>query len=374
MKVGVIGCGQISGIYIETLQKMKNVEVLACADIAPHAARFRAEMYGIPRVHTPEQLFADPDIEAVLNTTIPEAHTQVNLAALGAGKHVYTEKPLAITCEDGRRVLDLAARKGLCVGCAPDTFLGAGIQTCVRLVADGAIGTPVAAFAFMMHHGPETQPHREPGVESPTRRRVTPKDPGHYYVPGWGPLFDMGPYYLTALANLIGPVRRATGSARITWPQRPVGAPRFKVHVPSHIAAVLDHENGAVTTLVTSTDVWPSGFPHLEIHGEKGSLRAPDPNTFGGPVLLRAANEREWRQVPLTHGYAQDSRGLGLAEMAQSIRVGRVPRASGAMAFHVVDIAEAVHVASRENRHVPVTSTFPRPSPMPVSGAEEEVL
>jgi predicted dehydrogenase len=365
MRIGVIGCGQISGIYIETLQKMRHVEVAACADIAPHAARFRADMYHIPRACTPDELMRDPEIELVLNTTIPEAHTQVNLAALEAGKHVYTEKPLAICREDAREVLGLAARRGLCVGCAPDTFLGAGLQTCRKLVDEGAIGTPVAAFAFMMHHGPEAALGATPKPESPTRQRVTPKDPGHYYVPGWGPLFDMGPYYLTALATIIGPVRRATGSARITWPERPVGAPQYKVHVPSHIAAVLDHENGAVTTLVTSTDVWPAGFPHIEIHGEKGSLRTPDPNTFGGPVRFRAAKEKEWRELPLTHGYPQDSRGLGVAEMVTSIRLGRTPRASGELAFHVVDIAQAVHEASRENRHVEVTSTFVRPAPLP---------
>jgi predicted dehydrogenase len=364
MKVGVIGCGQISGIYIETLQKMKNVQVVACADIAPHAAKFRADMYNIPRACTPEQLFRDPRIELVLNTTIPEAHTEINLAALQAGKHVYTEKPLATCREDARRVLELAGKRGLRVGCAPDTFLGAGLQTCLKLVADGAIGTPVAAFAFMMHHGPEAQAGKTPKPESPTRQRVTPKDPGHYYVPGWGPLFDMGPYYLTALVTIIGPIRRATGSARITWPERPVGAPQYKVHVPSHIAGVLDHENGAVTTIVTSTDVWPAGFPHIEIHGAKGSLRTPDPNTFGGPVRYRAANEKEWREMPLTHGYAQDSRGLGVAEMVASIRLGRTPRACGEMALHVVDIAQAIHEASRENRHIQVTSSFTRPAPL----------
>jgi predicted dehydrogenase len=281
-KIGVIGCGQISGIYIETARRRSDVELIACADVVPEAVEFRASMDDIPRRYTPAQFLADPDIELVLNLTNPGSHAAVARQILEAGKSVYGEKPLATTLDDAREILALAAQKGLCVGCAPDTFLGAGIQTCQTLIAAGAIGQPVAAVAFFMNHGPEMAALREPQPESPTRQSVSRKPPGFYFTAGIGPMFDMGTYYLTALAVLIGPCRRVTGSARITWPERPLGDPQYKVLVPSHIAGTLDHANGAVSTIMTSTDVWPTDLPRLEIYGETGSLSVPDPNTFAG--------------------------------------------------------------------------------------------
>lgn len=372
-RVGVIGCGQISGIYLETAKRLKDIEVIACADIVPEAVTFRADMYDIPRRYTPEQLLSDPEIEIVLNLTNPNAHAAVALQALEAGKSVYGEKPLATTREDARAMLDLAARKGLRVGCAPDTFLGGGIQTCQKLIEDGTIGEPVAAVAFLMHHGPEMAAFRPPRPESPTRQSVTSKPPGFYYTPGIGPLFDMGPYYLTALAVLIGPYRRVTGSARITWPERPLGNPQFTVQTPSHIAAVLDHANGAVSTIITSTDVWPTELPRIEIYGETGTLSVPDPNTFGGPVRLRKAGENEWTDVPLTHGYTVNSRGLGLADMAKAIRLGRPHRASGELAYHILDVMQGILDASREGRHVPISSDVARPRILPTGLPDGEL-
>jgi predicted dehydrogenase len=186
-------------------------------------------------------------------------------------------------------------------------------------------------------------------------------------------MLDMGPYYLTALATLIGPVRRATGSARITFPERPLGAPTFKVNTPTHVVGVLDHTSGAVSTIITSTDVWPTELPRIEIYGVTGTLSVPDPNNFGGSVRLRRANEREWTEVPLTRGYAENSRGLGVADMARAIRTGRPHRASGELAYHVLDVMHAIHEASREDRHVRVTSDFARPAPLP-AGLEEGEL
>ncbi|HLH73583.1 MAG TPA: Gfo/Idh/MocA family oxidoreductase [Chloroflexota bacterium] len=371
-RVGVIGCGQISGIYFETARRMRDIEVIACADVVLEAVKFRADMYDIPRRYTPEQLLADPEVEIVLNLTIPQVHAEVSLAALEAGKHVYTEKPLATSLADGRRILDLAVKKGLRVGCAPDTFLGAGIQTCKELIEDGVIGEPVAAVAFLMHHGIEMN-RPTPTAPNPTRQRVTEKDPSFYYQPGVGPMFDMGPYYLTALSVLIGPVRRATGSARITWPERPVGNPQFKVNTPTHIAGVLDHENGAVSTIITSIDVWPTELPRIEIYGESGTLSVPDPNTFGGPVRLRKANEREWTDVPVTRPYQVNSRGLGVADLAHAARLGRPHRASGDLAYHVLEVMHAIHDASREGRHVQVTSNFPRPKTLEPGLADGEL-
>lgn len=373
MKVGVIGCGQISGIYVETAQRLPDLEVVACADVVPEAVRFRADMYGIPRRYTPEQLLADPEIEIVLNLTNPQSHAAVSLQILESGKSVYSEKPLATSCADGRRILELAARQGRRVGCAPDTFLGGGIQTCKKLIEDGAIGAPVAAVAYFMSHGPEAQARREPRSESPTRHSVSPKPPGYYFQPGVGPMFDMGPYYLTALAVLIGPFQRVTGSARITWPERPLGNPQFKVETPSHVVGVMDHVNGAVSTIITTTDVWPTELPRIEIYGETGSLSVPDPNTFGGPVRLRKAGETTWTEVPLTHGYTVNSRGLGVADLARAIRAGRPHRASGELAYHVLEVMEGIHLASRENRHVPITSRPAIPATLPVGLADGEL-
>ena len=371
-KVGFIGCGQISGIYIETLRRMKNVEIAALADAQPAAARARAEQYGISRVVSVEELLADPEILVVLNLTIPQAHAEITLAALEAGKSVYNEKPLATTLGDARRMLDFAAQKGLRVGCAPDPVLGAGLQTCRKLIDAGAIGQVVGAVAFMMNRGPEG---RKPGlVDTPTRRRLTPKDPSFYFQPGLGPMFDMGPYYLTTLALLAGPVRRVTGSAQISYTERraPGGEP-FRVNTPSFISGVLDHASGAVSTIITTSDVWPTPLPRIEIYGSEGSLQVPDPNFFDGPVLIRGPFEDEWREAPLTHGYRPNSRGLGVADLASAVRSGRPHRASGELAYHVLEVMHGIHDASREGRHVEIASDFVRPPAMPTDLVDSEI-
>jgi len=372
-KVGVIGCGQISGIYIETAQRLDDIEVVACADVVPEAVTFRADMYGIPRRYTPEQLLADPEIEIVLNLTSPQAHAQVAREILESGKSVYGEKPLATTRGDARQMLDLAAGRGLRIGCAPDTFLGAGIQTCQKLIEGGLIGKPVAAVAYFLSHGPEAAALVPPRPDSPSRQAVTTKSAGFYYTPGVGPMFDMGPYYLTTLAVLLGPFCRVTGSAQTTWPERPVGNPQFPVQTPSHIVGVMDHQNGAVSTIITSTDVWPTELPRIDVYGETGSLSVPDPNTFGGPVRLRRPAEAQWIDVPLTHGYADNSRGLGLADMAKAIRDGRPHRASGDLAYHILDVMQGIHDASREGRHVEITSAFVPPTVLPVGLADGSI-
>jgi predicted dehydrogenase len=369
----VIGCGQISGIYVETAKRMRDIEVIACADVVPEAVTFRADQYDIPRRYTPEQLLADPEIEIVLNLTNPAAHAAVARQILESGKSVYGEKPLATTLPDARAMLDLAAQRGLRVGCAPDTFLGAGIQTCQRLILEGAIGRPVGAVAFFISHGPEAEAFRPRREETPTRQSVTRKPTGFYFTPGIGPMFDMGPYYLTALAVLIGPYRRVTGSARITWPERPLGNPQFTVQTPSYVAGVMDHANGAVSTIIATTDVWPTELPRIEIYGETGSLSVPDPNFFGGPVRIRKAGETTWTEVLLTHGYETNSRGLGVADMAKAIREGRPHRASGDLAYHVLETMEGIHEASREGRHVAITSTYIQPEPLPVGLPEGEI-
>ncbi len=355
VKIGIIGCGNISGIYMQQSQTFDILELYACADIVPERARAQAEKYHIPCVMSVEELLADPQIEIVVNLTIPNAHASVALAALQAGKSVYNEKPLAISREDGQKMLRLAAEKGLRIGCAPDTFMGAGIQTCVKLINDGVIGRPVAATAFMMCHGHESW-H---------------PDPEFYYKVGGGPLFDMGPYYLTALISMLGPVARVSGSAQASFSTRTITSqPKhgtvISVDTPTHLSATLDFASGAVATMVTSFDVWAHHLPCIEVHGTTGSLSVPDPNGFGGKVQLWTSENRRWDEVPLVPIRAENSRSIGVADMAHAIRSGRPHRANGEMAYHVLDIMHAVHDASKSGRYVTLESTCRRPAPMPV--------
>src|SRR5215213_4991508 len=355
VQVGLVGCGYISDRYLHNASLFPEFEIVVCTDMAPERAAERAAEYGVPAVGTVAELLADPAIEVILNLTSPDAHASIAQAALDAGKGVYNEKPLAVALEDGRRLVETARARGLRLGAAPDTFLGGGLQTCRQLIDEGAIGEPMAATAFMLIPGHE---------------RWHPQ-PDFYYQAGGGPLFDMGPYYLTALISLLGPVRRVTGSARATFPQRtirsePRAGERIAVEVPTHLAAVLDFASGSIATLVTSFDVWASKAPKLEIYGSEGSLVLPDPNTFAGPVRMRTAGSVIWRDVPVTRPYTKNSRGLGLADMAAGLRGGALQahRASGELAYHVLEVMHAVELASRESRHIEIASTCERPAPM----------
>jgi len=362
VKVGVIGCGNISPAYFSQCPKFEILEVVACADLMMERAQARATEFNIPQVYTVEELLADPEIEIVVNITIPKAHFSVAMAAIQAGKSVWNEKPLTITREDGKALLAAANAKGVLVGCAPDTFLGAGGQTCRKLIDDGWIGQPIAATAFMMCHGHESW-H---------------PDPEFYYKVGGGPMFDMGPYYLTTLVNLLGPVRRVTGSTRITFPQRlitsqPKNGTIIDVDVPTHVVGVMDFVDGAIGTIITSFDVHAAELPRIEIYGSHGSLSVPDPNGTGGPVRLYRPGMPAWSEIPLSHPYASISRSTGVADMAYAIRSGRPHRASGALANHVLDIMHAVHDASREGKHIELTTTCDRPAALPI-GLREGVL
>lgn len=353
--VGIVGCGSISGIYLKNLgTAFKNVEVLACADLVPEKAAAAAAAYPGVRALTVDALLAEPGIDIVVNLTTPPGHFPIAMQAVAAGKSVYNEKPLTLTREEGQRLLSAAAARGVRVGSAPDTFLGAGLQTCRKLVDEGAIGVPVAAQAFMLCHGHESW-H---------------PDPEFYYRKGGGPMFDMGPYYLTALISILGPVRRVTGSTRITFPRRTITSARkhgqtIEVEVPTHIVGVLEFVSGAIGTLVTSFDVWSSEAPRMEIFGAEGTLSLPDPNGFGGPVRLKRMDDREWREMPLTHGCAGNDRGIGVADMAAAVARSCEHRASGALAYHVLDIMHAFHEAASEGRHIMIGSTCARPEALP---------
>ncbi|MBI2502374.1 MAG: Gfo/Idh/MocA family oxidoreductase [Candidatus Latescibacteria bacterium] len=354
-RIGIVGCGAISAAYLKIARTFPILEVAACADLLPERAKARAEEFGVPRACAVEELLKDPEIQIVVNLTIPRAHAEVGLAALEAGKAVYNEKPLAVWREDGRKMVELAKRKGLRLGAAPDTFFGGGLQTCRKLIDEGWIGQPVASTTFMLCHGHESW-H---------------PDPAFFYHKGGGPMFDMGPYYLTALVMLMGPVRRVTGSTRITFPERTITSQakygqKIQVEIPTHVAGIMEFHSGAIGTITTSFDVWAGQVPRIEIYGTEGSLSVPDPNGFGGPVKVRRAGAADWSEIPLTHGYAENTRSIGVADMAYAQRSGRPHRASPELVYHVLDLMHAFHDSSAQGKHVDLESTCKRPAPLPL--------
>lgn len=347
LRVGLVGIGNISRQYLDTFPRLPGVSLVAAADLDP------ARVVPDVRMMRPAELYAADDVDLVLNLTIPQAHAEVALSAIGAGKHVYGEKPLALSTSEGREVLAAAEAAGVRVGCAPDTVLGTGTQTARRCLDEGAIGTPVAATAFMV---------------TPGHERWHP-DPEFYYRPGGGPLFDMGPYYLTALVTLLGPVRRVTGLASAPRATRVIGSgPRagteFPVSVATHVAGVLEHESGAITTLMMSFDVWAANLPRIEVYGTQGSLSVPDPNDFDGEVRLYEPGG-DWRTVPPNAGYPNAGRGTGVADLATALTTNTDHRASGTVAYHVLDTMESLLTATAQGQSQTITSTCPRPTPVP---------
>lgn len=352
-KIGIIGCGNISGTYATGLKKFPILELAAVADLDPARAEAKALEFGV-RASTVEKLLADPGIDIIINLTVPKVHASVNQAILEAGKHAYGEKPFATELAEGKKVIETAHARNLRIGCAPDTFLGGGIQTARKVLDDGIIGEPVAAVANLVGRGPESW-H---------------PDPEFFYQPGSGPLMDMGPYYLTALVNLLGPIKRVTGSTRVSLEERIIGSGakkgrKLKVEIPTHYAGVFDFHSSAVAAINMSFDVWSHTLPTLEIYGTEGSLRVPDPNTFGGPVEVRRSDEKEWHQVPLTHSDKVE-RSIGVADLAWAVRHKRPHRASGELAYHVLEAMLAVQIASEKGAHVLIQSTVARPKALPV--------
>ncbi|CAK7255853.1 MULTISPECIES: Gfo/Idh/MocA family protein [unclassified Shinella] len=342
LKIGVVGCGNISLAYMRNAALFRGVEITACADLDSEAAGRRAEAFGL-RATDVDSLIDDEDIDLVLNLTIPAAHFDVSMRALSAGKHVFTEKPLGVTADEGRKLVDAAASRGLAIGSAPDTFLGAAGRHARRLMEAGAIGKPVTGTAFMMGRGME---HWHP-------------DPSFYYQPGAGPVMDMGPYYLTMMVNLMGPVRRVQAVAtsgqeeRLITADGPKKGTSFKVGTPTSLLSLLEFECGATVTFGASWDVFRHSNHPIELHGTEGSLRLPDPDNFGGVVAL-SRHGAPWEETdtagalfgavnwPIALPDRANYRMLGLADLARSIVEGRAPRASGTLALHVLEVMEAI--------------------------------
>jgi predicted dehydrogenase len=351
--VAIIGAGNISGQYLSNLTTFPDVRVLALADLDEARAAQVAAEYGIEVSGPPDAAFAIPEVEIVINLTIPAAHAEVALAALRAGKHVYGEKPLAQDVAGGRAVLAEAAERGLKVGNAPDTFLGAGIQSTLRAIAAGVIGEPVAATSALESMGPE-------GWHP---------NPEFFYVDGAGPLFDMGPYYLTALIATLGPVASVAATGRKAHATRVVGSgPKagktFPVEVPTHVTALLEFTEGYGASSTFSFDS-PAAKRLLEIGGTEATLALPDPNTFGGPLLVQKPGDQEWHELPIEGTEA--GRGIGVVDMARALRSGARHRASGELGMHVLDVMSAISTSVSEGSFQKVAAELAKPEPLPTS-------
>ncbi|MDA3949661.1 MAG: Gfo/Idh/MocA family oxidoreductase [Spirochaeta sp.] len=384
LNVGVIGLGDISSVYLNNLKIYEVIQLTACASRSLEKAERHARAHGIARAYASGlELIADPEIDIVLNLTTPDVHGSYNVAALEAGKHLYTEKPLAATLAESREIMRIANEKGLRVGSAPDTFLGGRLQTVRALLDAGTIGDVFGASAFVVNHGHEW--HHP--------------NPAFFYEQGAGPLLDIGPYYVTALLSLLGPVMRCSAMSARPFPERiiPVGDRKgevIPVEMDTHLTGNLEFASGAVATVVTSFDVWGSELPRIELYGTKGAVCIRDidplsgPNLFGGPVLLMTEENYRWKtqpppqplipwkEVPVERpfsetGHDANSRGIGLVDMAYAIRDGRPHRASGAMAFNAMEAMFGMITSAEERRFVEMESTFDRPAPLPAERSPE---
>ncbi len=379
IKVGVIGCGNISLVYIPNLvNNYEPVEVVAVADMFRASAEKAAAANGIEKVYEVDELLADPEIEIVVNLTIPAVHYEINKKILEAGKHAYCEKPLAATLEEANELVELAESKGLYVVAAPDTFLGAGIQTVRKLLDDGAIGKVTGFTANLC----------QPGNE------LWHPAPKYMYTKGSGPMMDMGPYYVTALVSLLGPMKEIYCRCTSPKPIRMINGEPFETEVPTSYNAVVEFADGTVGNIFVSADVWRSQLPHFEVYGEKGAIWGTDPNMFHDQVKMydgcaveEHLKECEGFQAKLMAVYGPESekylinvespfptdpdprlnmRGMGVADLAAALLSGRKPRLSADMSRHVVEALTGFKISSDSGRPYVMTTTFERPAMMPV--------
>ena len=372
--IGIIGCGNICDAYLLGAARSNLIRVKACADLRLEAAQAKAAQHGVLAMPV-QQLLADPEISIVVNLTVPMAHAEVSQQILSAGKHAYSEKPLAANFADGAGLMELSRSLSLRVGCAPDTFLGASHQACRRLIDAGTIGIPVGGSAVVMSHGMENW-H---------------PNPEFFFKPGGGPILDIGPYYITQLVNLLGPVRRVVGLGTIgnatrTVTSEPRKGSTINVEVLTTVNGVLEFVNGANISLSASWDVWKHNRSSpIEIYGTEGSLLGVDPNLFGNTPRVCKPNG-DWQDVAiaahpfgisnreLRNGTMQaDYRIVGLVDMAMAIRHSRRHRASGDLALHVLEVLEALETSSRSGQFVSIRSRCERPEPVPL-GSDESVF
>lgn len=371
-RVGLVGCGRISDIYLQNCAAFDDIDIVACASLDLSESQAKADQYHIPLACDVDTLLAQDDIDCVLNLTIPAAHAGITKAALAAGKHVYSEKPFVTSREDGLDIIRRADEAGLVVGNAPDTFLGGRWQAMRALLDSGVIGTPTAVSAFVGTHGVE---------------RHHP-NPDFYYQRGGGPLLDLGPYYLTAMVFLLGPVTEVSSMAKRTFEKRMIeNGPRhgewMDVEVDTHSQNMMLFESGVTGSMTMSFDIWDSEMPRFEIYGTDGTICISDPdpvhgaNIFEGDVLYRTIdNSRwthqprptgrgEWKVAPNEFGYNYNARGLGLRDLAHAVAEGRPPRASAELAFHIFDVMDRLGASVTSKKTEQVTSRCERPEPMP---------
>ena len=361
MNVGMVGVGNISGIYLKNFRDtFKNVRLVAVCDLIRERAEKAQKEYDIPKIYdTMDELFADPEINIVLNLTRPYQHYEVSKAALLVGKHVYSEKPLGADFEEGTELVRLAKEKGLWIGGAPDTFMGAGIQTCRKLIDSGAIGDLIGGRCVMASRGVETW-HT---------------DPDFYYQRGGGPVLDMGPYYITALVNLLGGVKKVYATARTTFSERLITAKPhmgeiIKVTVPTHYETLMTFENNVTVSFLTTFDVYKIPSNCILLYGTKGNLTVPDPNYFGSRngMILYDGETGEERELPLEFNYSENSRCLGLSELAAAIEQGRTPRASYLQTYHVLEVMTGILTSAETGEPYIMTTEFERLAPMDPNG------
>ncbi|MBU1173875.1 MAG: Gfo/Idh/MocA family oxidoreductase [Alphaproteobacteria bacterium] len=363
--VGIIGCGNISTSYLRLAPLFKGIEVRAVADIAPEAARVRAEEYGV-RAQGVDDLLANPEIGVVVNLTIPEVHYAVTKSILSAGKHAYSEKPMVLTLEDGLDLQKIARERNLRIGSAPDTFLGGAHQKARALIDAGALGRITSGTAHVMGKGME---HWHP-------------NPDFFFRPGGGPILDMGPYYITNLINLVGPVKRVAAFANAARKQRTIAAgartgEKVPVMIPTNIHAVMEFHSGAVITLGASWDVYGHDHAPMELYGTGGAIFVPDPNFFGGDVITVDPDGKREIVAPWSHPLGVPNqerpngqpaianyRSAGFADMVQAIAEGRAQRCSFEMALHVIDVMTSILRAAETGSVVDLTTTCERPMPL----------
>lgn len=352
--IGIIGTGDISRQYFDTFAALPSVDVVAVADADEARAKAKAAERGV-QARTVAELLADPAVELVVNLTPPAAHVEVDRAIIAAGKHVQSEKPLALSLDEGKELMAAAEAAGVAVGCAPDTFLGTGLQTTIHAVRSGVIGTPFAAAAMWGGAGPEPW-H---------------PNPQFFYLPGGGPILDMGPYYVTALVAHLGPV--ATVTARTLTSDRsrvvgsgPLAGTPLRVETPTYASAILEHVSGALSTVTLSFETWASGNQLLEIYGTAGTLQLPDPNWFSLKGRVHLADGPDgFAELDDAAGFVATGRGIGAAELLRSVEAGRSPRASGALALHVAEILFAINNVRTGDGPVAMSTTVEAPEPVP---------